>query len=224
MKTAVVIQGRIKSGRLPRKILSPLTDGNIIQHCMRALKSVEVEEHILLCDYYSFKELKPFAEEEEYKLFCGPVDDVLKRFALCIRYFGINSVIRGNGDNPLVSSEIANEAMIRFKKTKADYFRFDGEPKGAGVEVINSSFIFLTEEICDDVYDREHVGRGFVEHNTSFSSIKYIKEPIPEKWAGPDIRITVDTEDDYKQMKKIYDDLYEGEPIKIERVIEWFKK
>lgn len=220
MKKAVVIQARLSSTRLPGKILLPLKGGNVIQHCMRALKQTDVDLHILLTDYYSFKELEPFVKEEGYIAFCGPVENVLKRFALATKYFNLGTIVRGNGDNPLASSEIINMALEEYKKTKADYFRFNKEPLGSGAEIINGNFILFADDVAEDDYDKEHVGRKMVESN-KFSLIKYIQKDIPEKWQGPNIRISIDTQEDYEKMKKIFDDLYNEEPIKIQDVIRW---
>lgn len=224
MKTAVLLQARMNSKRLPRKIILPLNDLTIIEHCMVSLKAIEANHHILLCDYYSYKTLEPFAEKQGFEIFCGPVNDVLKRYAFAVKFYKIDIVIRATADNPLVSSELAQTLIDIYKKEKLDYSVYHDVPKGTSVDVINGELILEAdaEVEINDLYNREHVAYGFVRDNDWRLSIK--DSPAPEKWYAPDIDVSVDTLEDYRLVQDIFADLYEEEPISVEEIISWYRK
>jgi len=223
MKTAVFLQARMNSQRLPRKILMPLNGLSVIEHCMANLKNIEINHHILLCDYYSYRTLEPYAKKQGFEMFCGPTDDVLRRFALAVKYFKIDMIIRATADNPLVSSKLANELVSIYKKEKVDYSVFHDVPGGTSVDVINGELILEADAEVkkDDAEDREHVAYKFIRDNDWRFDLR--DNPAPEKWHAPDLKVSIDTIEEYDFVQKIFADLYEGEEISIEKIIEWSK-
>ena len=223
MKTAVLLQARINSQRLARKILLPLSGLSVIEHCMVNLRNIEVNHHILLCDYYSYRTLEPYAEKQGFEIFCGPTNDVLKRFAMAVRYFKIDMVIRATADNPLVSSEIANELVSIYKKEKVDYSVYHDVPKGVSVDVFNGELILEvdSEVYKDDIFDREHVAYKYIRENDWRFDIK--DNPAPEKWHAPDLKVSIDTLEEYNFVQNIFTDLYEEEELSVEEIIKWYK-
>jgi len=69
--------------------------------------------------------------------------------------------------------------------------------------------------------DREHVGsRYFAEHPEEF---RIIGLSLPLRLQDNRWRPTVDEERDYRLMARIYQALWTGEPIPLERVVEWLE-
>ena len=132
MRTGIFLQVRLDSQRLPRKALLPLPYGNIIQHAMRALKGIEADVYALLTDENSEGTLRPFATKEDFEMFIGPRDDVLKRYCLAARHFRVDHVIRATGDNPLVSAEMGRAILSIHIREEADLSHFIGLPLGTG--------------------------------------------------------------------------------------------
>jgi spore coat polysaccharide biosynthesis protein SpsF (cytidylyltransferase family) len=82
-----------------------------------------------------------------------------------------------------------------------DYAREDELPYGAGVEGITRQALDLTALVARDVFDREHVTtfvrrRGDLFTQTTLS--------VPAAIARPDVRLTVDTPDELRQMRELY--------------------
>lgn len=220
MSTGIFIQVRLGSTRLPRKALLPLTAGNVIQHVMRALARVPAEVRALLTDTHSAEELRPLAEAEGYALFRGPDEDVLSRYCLACRAFGVSTVIRVTGDNPLTSARLAEDILGLHRARKADLSHYLGCPWGMGVEVVQASALFAAERDAQAADEREHITTFLYRNRERFT----ILEPEAPSYAYlPEAVVTVDTEDDYSRVRRIFETLSTGEPVEAEQVVAWFR-
>lgn len=197
----VILQARLDSTRLPRKALLPLDNKPVILRVMEALNNVPADTRILACPQDSLSTLKPLAEEAGFHIFSGPKEDVLERFCMVIRHFSLKRVIRATGDNPFVFADgailINNEAA----SLNADYSCYSGLPYGAGVESVSAAALLKAAEETNSVFDREHVCPYLYNNPQMF---KLHRPLAPIKWQFPDIRVTIDTHEDYERAKQLY--------------------
>ena len=220
MSTGIFIQVRLGSTRLPKKALLPLPGGNVIQHVMRALAGVPAEVRALLTDTHSAEALRPFAEVEGYAVFPGPDEDVLSRYCLACREFGVTTVIRATGDNPLTSPALAREILALHLARGADLSHYLGCPWGTGVEAVQAAALFVAERDAKAADEREHLTTYHYRNRQKF----VISEPdAPARAYYPDAVVTVDTRDDYMRVVSVFEALYRGEPIEAEQVVAWFR-
>jgi spore coat polysaccharide biosynthesis protein SpsF len=206
--TAVVLQARVDSKRLPEKALLPLDGKPLLFRVMEALNNVSADLRILACPEDSLVSFTPLAEEAGFRIFAGHKDDVLERYCQVIRHFSIKHVIRATGDNPFVFTDAAFAISAEAKALKADYSGYSGLPLGAGVEAVLASALLNIKTPSD--YDREHVCPYLYNHGELFN----LHRPLaPLRWQGPDIRLTVDTQEDYERAEKLYAAL-KNEPLR----------
>ena len=64
---------------------------------------------------------------------------MLRRFADARRAFGVGTVVRATGDNPLVSAPLAERILALHAQRGADLSHFLGIPLGTGVEVVEAA-------------------------------------------------------------------------------------
>ena len=198
--TAIILQARIDSSRLPGKSLLPLGSRPLIFRVMEALNHVPSDLRILACTDDSVKEFTPFAQEADFKLIAGPKDDVLERYCIVIRTYNITHLIRATGDNPFVFSDAAAAIHAEGLRLTADYAGYAGLPLGAGVEAVNAAALLRAADEAAARYDREHVCPYLYTHPGKF----LLHRPLaPLRWQSP-VRLTVDTEEDYEQAKILY--------------------
>jgi len=220
MSLGVFIQVRLGSTRLPAKALLPLPGGLIIQHVMRSMSRVPAEVRALVTDAGSAQALAPLAREEGFLLFVGPRDDVLARYCMAVREYGVDQVVRATGDNPLTSAMLARSILDRHLKNGSDLSHYLGIPLGSGVEVVRSESLLAAESEATDPMEREHVTPFLYRHPERFR----IEEPQgPPGFRLPEARVTVDTADDYAQVRRIFDELYAGGPIEADQLVSWFQ-
>jgi len=194
--TGVFIQVRLGSKRLPGKALLTLGSWTIIEHAMRRMRDVRADCHALVCDYESVDVLEPLAQRHGFGLVGGPTEDVLERFVLAIDNFGVDTIVRATGDNPLLSTEYANLSLDAHESADADYTTFLGLPVGTGVEVVSSDALRRARAESDDPYDHEHV-TPYVYRSGKFR--------LNRQQSGLDAtlgaaRVTVDTVEDYRRL------------------------
>ncbi|MDR2482685.1 MAG: spore coat protein, partial [Treponema sp.] len=77
--TALILQARLDSSRLPGKALLPLGGRPLIFRVMEALKTLPVDRHVLACPEDCAAPFGPLAEEAGFELSPGPKEDVLRR-------------------------------------------------------------------------------------------------------------------------------------------------
>lgn len=214
----VFLQARLSSTRLPRKALLPLADKPVIEHAMLALKQVPCDTHILLTDEASAEELEDCAVRCGFGLYVGDTDDVLGRFVGAAKRYGVEIIIRATGDNPLVSARVVKESLALFESQKCDYAALDGPPIGTAVEVVRATALIEADSGNPDRYEREHVTPYLYRRPARF---KLLRRVASAEISNAEARVTLDTEEDYARISRVFDSLYSGNPIEISRLIAW---
>jgi spore coat polysaccharide biosynthesis protein SpsF len=187
----------------------------MIQGVMEALKRLPVDCHILACPEDSVTAFTPLATAAGFELIRGPRDDVLRRYCQAIRRIGardsVDWVIRATGDNPFVFTDAAAALLREAQALGADYAGYSALPYGAGVEVIRARALLQAEEEARLDTEREHVCPVLYNHPELF----LLHRPLAQlSWQGPEIRLTVDTPEDYEHSQRLYDALAHHSPEK----------
>ena len=202
--TALVLQARLDSSRLKEKSLLPLGGRPLIFRVMEAFNSFPWDAKILACPEDSAASFSPLAEEAGFTIITGPKDDVLERYCIVIRKTGADRIVRATGDNPLVFADAAFALDKEARGLGADYAAHGGLPYGAGVEAVASSALLRAGKEARAPMEREHVCPYLYAHPEIFA----LHRPLaPLKWQGPDMRITVDTQEDYERACLLYNEL-----------------
>ncbi len=116
----VLLQVRLDSSRLPNKALLELGGRSVIEHAMLSLRRIPAAVHAIVTDEESRELLEPRAVKCGFGVAVGPRDDVLERYVLAARAYGVTRVVRATGDNPLVSWELARMALRERERRNAD--------------------------------------------------------------------------------------------------------
>lgn len=220
MKTALFLQVRLDSTRLPRKALKPFAGHVLAEHAMRALKTLDLDHHVLVTARGDESILRPYAEACGFETFAGDRDDVLDRFIRAGRLYEPELIIRATGDNPLVAIEPAREVLELISKDPGcDYAAMKGLPLGCGVEIFRREALEKAYARSSDPYDHEHVTPYIYRHPEEFV-LRYLQNSPPME----EHRVTLDTEGDFLRIRKIFDDLYAGEPVEFNTLKEYLLK
>lgn len=217
----VILQVRLDSTRLPNKAILQVGNLTIIEHAMRSLREVEADSYIIVTTDDSYDTLKPLADCWGYETVVGSKEDVLARFIKAIDKFGLTQIVRATGDNPLVSSLLANRLISLHNSSGNDYSGFLNNPVGTGVEVVEVDALKKAYIETKTRYDREHVTPYLYKNPELF---QVFQGDAPKEYLLPDSYVTLDTTEDFKRIEKLYDELYDGQIISLESVIEWLKK
>ncbi len=218
--TALFLQARLASSRLPGKALLTLGGKTVLELTMEALKKVETDIHVLLTDHDSYPVFREYAMDKGFEIYEGPGDDVLARYVLAARTYGVETIVRATGDNPVVSWELASRIMRLHLEHGADYSGFQGMPLGLGVEVVQARGLETAFSVSKDRYEREHVSPYVYRRPKEY--IVY-KPEIASPLRCREGRVTLDTLEDYRLLRVLFDELYEGYPLPVEKTVSWIK-
>ncbi|MFA6506853.1 MAG: NTP transferase domain-containing protein [Treponemataceae bacterium] len=199
--TAVILQARLDSSRLPLKALLPLDGEPLVFRVMSALRAVHADAYVLACPADSEASFAPYAERAGFRVVVGSKEDVLERYCDALRATGADRVIRATGDNPFVFPDAADAINRESILLGADYGAFASLPYGAGVEAVSAEALLRAEREARLPLEREHVCPYLYGHPELFT----LHRPLaPFAWRGPDVRITVDTAADYERANALY--------------------
>lgn len=212
MKVVAIIQARIGSTRLPSKVLMNIANKPMLWHVVDRLKRAEMLDMIVLAT--SSKEqdkiLLEFAKKNGIKSFAGSEDDVLDRYLCAAEKFGADVVVRVTADNPLTDPYIIDRMVIKHIEMSADYTCANDLPIGTSAEVISMDTLKRLHELGTKPYYQEHV-TTFVKENPKLFDIYVIC--VENNLRRPELRLTVDTEEDLNLMRIIYAKLYKPDII-----------
>ena len=219
MKIGAIIQARTSSTRLPKKVLKPLpydSDITVLQQVIRRFKKSNNIDEIIIATTKDKedKEIVKIAEKEQVKWFKGSKENVLERYYLSAKENKIDIIVRITSDCPCIDWNIIDKAIIKHIKEKADYTSNTIKrtfPHGLDVEVI--SFEALEKAYCEatEDFEKEHVCPYI--HTTNKDKFKISSLEAPKELTAPDIRITLDTEEDYALLASVFDYLYWENPF-----------
>ena len=222
--TVLVIQARLDSTRLAKKSLLPLGGRPLIYRVMEALGCVKCDAKALACPDDCRETFSPLAKEAGFEIVIGPKNDVLERYCNAIRLFSADRVIRVTGDNPFTFRDAAETLNEEAAALGADYSGYYGLPYGAGVESINAQALLRAEQEASTSHERENVCPYLYGHPELFR----LHRPLtPVKWQGFDMRVTVDTEDDFRRAVKLFEAIQYLSPEKRncgETIIEAYRR
>ncbi len=206
----IVIQARTDSSRLPKKILLKLpagSDTSVVEHIVRRCKKVANINNIILAITTKKNDdiLESIAISEDIKVFRGNEENVLERFYYAAKENKLDTVIRLTSDNPCIDSSTISCALKEHIEGTYDYTKTEGYPIGLNVEVFNFNALENAYKNAKENYEKEHV-TPYISRNPQKFKINILK--APRELYAPDIRITLDTEEDYALLCAVYDYLY----------------
>jgi spore coat polysaccharide biosynthesis protein SpsF (cytidylyltransferase family) len=192
MKSACIVQARLGSTRLPRKVLLPLNGHTVIGEVLTRCASIRTDA--LICAIpYEDDELAHEAGKYA-RVIRGPTDDVLLRYV--VAGHGFDVVMRVTADCPLLSWQLCNSVLSALGDNDyASNIEPRTFPKGMDCEVF--TYKALLEADRNTVSGREHVTPYL-----RTGPFRRVNVASPWKLDG---RLTLDTEDDYRTIRAAFE-------------------
>ena len=200
-RVGVGLQVRLESSRLPRKAALSIGSTTILGLTLTRLSRIPSTVHLILTDYESKEEIRSMSRSSGFIVHGGDPDNVLSRYTNAIRAYNLETIIRATGDNPFVFTQYLPDLVAAYEAEKADYAVMMGLPYGAGVELVRATALLRAERECTQAAEREHVCPFLYNNPQKF---RILRLQAPAEYFAPDLRITVDTLEDYQRAKDIH--------------------
>jgi len=223
ISVTAVIQARMGSTRLPGKVMLDLAGRPLIAHVIERSAQIKGVDRVVLATSPEREDrsLLDLAESMNIHGFAGPRQNVLERFFLASQKYGGDYIIRVTGDNPFTDPGFAAETLQHAVTASADLCSPLGLPLGSAVEVISRNALEQAYNMSDRPYHREHVTPYIKEHPEQFRIHRYdaVLDNPPE-----DLRLTVDTREDYLLAKAICEHFASSHVPDLEEIISFLRE
>ena len=203
-KVGIFITVRLKSKRLPFKAIKPILGKPMISWMIDRLKRLNIEPIVVMTSTNPQDDpLVEIAKEKNISFFRGSEEDVLLRMRDCARKFNVDLVISVTGDNPLVENIFIKELIKKYFERRYDFCEIKDLPIGCFSYGISKVAL---EKVCEikEASDTEIWGNYFRQPGIfKCDAIEVMDYNIRR----PQYRVTVDTQEDFELMTKIFETL-----------------
>jgi len=209
-----VIQARTSSTRLPGKVLLELPYGSgitVLQQGIRRLKQSKKIDTIVVATTEDDADnaIVDIASREGVFSFRGSKENVLERYYLAAKTFGLETIVRITSDCPCIDASLVDATIHQHFMVSADYSSISASktfPHGLDHEVFSFAALDMAYKNATQDHEKEHVTPYIYRSNPGIFKICVIDSS--EELYDPEIRITIDTEEDYALLCLLFENLY----------------
>ncbi len=205
MCTAVIIQARMGSTRLPGKALRDIAGKTMLARVVEHVQLASLVDQIIVATTTEPADQAIVAECERLGIACfrGSEDDVLDRYYQAAKNFDVDTIVRITSDCPLIEPSVIDQVIKTFHQTKADYVSNTVSrtfPRGLDTEVFKFSVLEQVWQTAVEPYQRTHV-TPYIYQNPDLFQLAEVVSNInygQHRW-------TVDTLADWQLVEAIYE-------------------
>lgn len=182
----VALIARLKSKRLPLKVLKPFHDTNMIDFLYKRLKGAKKAKDVFLSTS-KLSEDTPLAEigmKKGHKVYRGHAVSVIDRMLELAFQEQWGAIFRVTGDNPYTDPQLVDDMIDLMVENDLDYVRANNVPFGVSAELFSTKYLwnlylnmdnpmnseYLTLFILND----ESAKKGCIDVESDVEDLKYI--------------------------------------------------
>ena len=198
----LLVQARLNSSRLPRKVLLEVYKKPLIKYLVSRLNGITHDKIcIATSDQLVDDEIDGFCKENNISCFRGSLEDVAKRMLDAAKHYSADAFVRINGDSPLMDPKVIEEGIEIYQNSDYDLVTNTfprSFPVGQSVEVIRTSTFEKAYQNMSTINHFEHVTKYYYEHPDDFRIQNFTNNRDLSKY-----RLVVDTPEDLIRIEKI---------------------
>ncbi len=205
-KVGIITQARMTSTRLPGKILLKAKEKTVLEHHINRLGWSNVPVFIATTKNATDIPVVEAANSLGTSFFRGDENNVLERFYQCAENFELDVIIRVTSDCPLIDGHMIAEGLNNYLSLKDSKVYYSNclvrtFPRGLDFEIfsfdlLKDAFLHASSEV-----DKEHV-TPYINQSRG-NQTRIIHHTSEQNYS--DLRWTLDTEDDWKFLKILFD-------------------
>lgn len=208
-----IIQARLGSKRLPKKVFMPIAGKPILLRMFDRVSSAKLTGNIIIATTVQAIDdpIVELCKKNKISFFRGHSTDLLDRHYKTALKFNADAVVKIPSDCPLIDPSIIDK-VIKYYINNQDKFDYVSNlhppsyPDGNDVEVLSMKALKEAWIEANRPLEREHTTPFFWENPERFRIGNYQWEKGLDYSMSH--RFTIDYEEDYLFIKKIYDELY----------------
>lgn len=211
MNTVLIIQARMKSSRLPGKVLLPLRGKPMLEWVVTRAERSKVISSCMIATTTdpADDQIGTWCDEHGVMVCRGSHFDVLDRYYQAATAAKADIIIRVTADCPLIDPELIDELFAFYQKEEADFASnrlpppwHRTYPIGLDAEIVSMQMLTKAWKEAGEKYEREHVMPWFYDTpgRCKVSIMDAPEDHGQHRW-------TVDTPEDYKMMQALFEKL-----------------
>jgi spore coat polysaccharide biosynthesis protein SpsF len=205
MRKSIIIEARMTSSRLPGKHNYKVFNKAIIEYLFLRLKKVNNINDIILATTINEPDniLVEIAKKHKIKVFRGSEENVMQRVLRSAEKFKTDIIISITADCPLIDPKIIEHCINTFENNDCDYLNnlfIPTYPGGMNCQVYYAKTLKKSYSSTKSKKHQEHVTLEIIENKKKY---KHLYLLAPANLHRPNLRIELDTIQDYRFIKKI---------------------
>jgi spore coat polysaccharide biosynthesis protein SpsF len=214
MKTAITIEARMRSTRLPGKVLLPLLGRPLLERMIERLRRVRGADVIVVATttHPADDPIVALADAIGVDSYRGSEIDVLGRVLDAARSVDAELIVETTADCPLIDPGVLDQLIETFLANQVDYCANvlrPTYPRGLDAQVFPTRVLAEVATLTADPADREHVSLYIYEHPDRYRLLNVVSGLSDDV---AELRLTVDTPEDFELVTRVYEALYPSKP------------
>jgi spore coat polysaccharide biosynthesis protein SpsF len=222
MSVGCIIQARLGSTRLPKKIIQLLDEKfSVLDYTINQTKNSKFIKKIIVATT-NLKDDDILAQnltKQKISYFRGSSDDVLDRYYQCAKKFSLSIIVRITSDCPLIDPDIIDNMIEVFQNNSYDYVSNvhpSTFPLGIAVEVFSFESLENAWKNAKLPSEREHVTPYLYNHKEKYDifNLEHSKNLTA-------IRVTIDRPNDLVVVRNVVSKI-KNRPILLSDILELY--
>ena len=213
-KFGAIIEARMTSSRLPGKVLMKILEKPTLELMIERVRRVQGLDEIIIATTTNATDdpIVELSRKLDVKIWRGSEADVLGRVVEAATTFGVDVVVEATGDCPLIDPVFLDNSIRVYKQGVGDCVSnafVPSYPLGMDHYLISTKILQKADKETSDPLDREHVIRYVLNRPNIYKQYNLLAEP---QHTYPNLMLTLDTNEDFILIQKIFEKLYPGNP------------
>lgn len=211
----IAIIARLKSKRLPKKVLKKIGNNKLLVNLYDRLKNAQKISELSIATSYLKQDdgIEAITEKNDMNCFRGHPKSVIDRMLSFAFQKEIGGVFRVTGDNPFTDPYLIDQMCSIFLENEVDYVRANNVPFGISAELFSTKYLWqlylklnnpkYSEYLSWFVLNDDNCKKACIDFTSEHSKVKFVN-------------LSVDYEEDYKRVVSLYKDIGKKEFSSIE--------
>ena len=208
MKTAFLITARLKSTRLPKKILLEVAGKPLIVHMLDRIKNAMSIDKIIICTSTNPQDepLEEIAAQENVHCFRGSEEDVLVRLLEAAQSHGLKYFANITADCPMMDPFLIDRAVLEYQKADVDLLKYDDSNADLPFNCYLIKVSAL-EKVCRQ--KKETNTEVWMKYFTENSDLNILNLDVEDPYRHEILKTSLDYPEDYEFIKCVFSALYQ---------------
>ncbi|NMB82518.1 MAG: acylneuraminate cytidylyltransferase [Ignavibacteria bacterium] len=216
MNIVTVIQARISSTRLPGKVLLPILGQPLLIRMVERVMKADLIGTLVIATSTNSEDdqIEELCSRANLNCYRGHLTDLLDRHYQVAKIFNADAIVKIPSDCPLIDHHVIDRVIrLYIDNEDLDYvsnLHPATYPDGNDVEIFSFQSLEYAWRDATKDFEREHTTPFMWEHNDSFNIGNVEWETGLD--LSTSLRFTIDYEEDYIFIKKVFEELYPVNP------------